>query len=228
MPRKQRRSQEAAFVPEELRQPKEVKPLNKEQAELIKCIHQNDLLLLKGKAGSGKTAVCCGMAGYYLNSNLVDKIIVSRPVIASEDLGYLKGEIDQKINPYIEVLYYEFSKYFNVKKAIAEGKLIALPVAFMRSWTFNNSFVIVSEAENLTHHQFKLILTRFGLNTKLILEGDSTQSDLPSYSRNDFDVVINQMSILAQDPVNRVAIFELQQSVRNPLIEKILKVLAEK
>jgi len=227
MARKQRREQEALATPEVVRFP-EVKPLNKEQSELIKCIHQNDLLLLKGKAGSGKTAVCCGMAGYYLNNNLVDKIIVSRPVVASEDLGYLKGEIDQKINPYIEVLYYEFNKYFNVKKAIAEGKLIALPVAFMRSWTFNNSFVIVSEAENLTHHQFKLILTRFGLNTKLILEGDSTQSDLPSYSRNDFDLVISQMASLAKDPTNRVAIFELQQSVRNPIIEKILKVLAEK
>lgn len=232
-----RKGRKAAVQPYEMRDSegteetpprhKSVSPLNAEQAELMKLINRNDIVFLRGKAGSGKSAVCIGMAAEYLNRNLIDRIIISRPVIASEDFGYLKGEIESKINPYVEVLFFELSKYINVKQAIAQNKLLVLPVAFMRSWTFNNAFVIVSEAENLTCHQFKLILTRLGKNSKMILEGDASQSDLDSKHNKDFDKVIKKMEEVARNPENRVAIFELQKSVRNPLIEVLLKAFEE-
>ena len=202
-----------------------VQPINKEQNILIKTIHNNDIILLGGKAGSGKTHISVGMAAEYLERGLVDRIILSRPVVGAEkEFGILPGSLDEKISPFLTPMLSELAYFLPIKKYIAEEKIIILPVSFMRGYTFKNSFVIIDECENLTYKQLKLILTRFGENSKMILNGDITQSDLDHRAEKDFEIVIDKMKEIAY-PEDRIAIFELIKSVRHPLIEQMLRVL---
>ncbi len=148
-------------------------------------------------------------------------------IIGAEDLGYLPGLISEKLNPYLAPLYTELSPFLNIKNAIAEEKLIILPVSYMRGITFKNAFVLVDEVQNLDYRQIKLILTRFGTESKLVMTGDTTQSDLAYKKVNDFSRVIDKLKVVADNPDNKVAIVELFKSVRHPLIEVLLSALEE-
>lgn len=200
--------------------------INDEQRELIKTIHRNDIIIITGCAGSGKTHISVGMAAEYLKRKLVDRIILSRPIVASENIGFLPGSSDEKHDPYLLPLYELLSQFIGLRQALNHKKIITIPVAFMRGHTFNNSFIIIDEAENLTEVQLKLILTRFGVGSKLILNGDITQSDLDDRHKNDFGKVIRKLRKIAGD-INKIAIVDLQYSVRNPLIEVIIEALNE-
>lgn len=217
-------SKDVVRVPEEEKY-SSVSWLNDEQRELIKIIYKYNLILLYGVAGSGKSHISAGIAAQYLRNSLIDRIIISRPVIASEEYGILPGDLDEKINPFLLPIFDLFGKFLNVKQAIAQHKILVLPVAFMRGWTFDKSIVIIDEAENLTEHQLKLILTRIGKDTKIILNGDVTQSDLDSKHKNDYAKVINKMNKISGEETG-IATFELTRSVRNPLIEIILSAFA--
>lgn len=223
--RKKRSPAQNLEIPIEPKPIKTVKPANAEQARLMQVIINNDIIFLKGIAGGGKTYVSAGLGAEYLMRGVVDKIIISRPIISAEkDFGILPGSLDEKIEPYLGPVVQELSYFINVKKFVAEEKIVVIPVAFMRGLTFKNSFVIIDEAENLTYNQIKLILTRIGDNTKIILNGDVTQSDLDYRHYKDFDSVIDKMSYLC-GPENRIAIFEMLNSVRDPRIKKILAAL---
>lgn len=202
-----------------------VQPKNDEQRNLIEVIEKNDIIIVTGVAGSGKTHIACGLAAEYLVKGHVDKVVLSRPQVAAEDAGFLPGTFEEKIAPFLMPLYNELGYFINIKKEINKGKISILPVAYCRGLTFLNSFVVVDEFENLNYSQLKMILTRFGEGSKLVLCGDITQSDLNRYESKDCIEVINKMTTLTYDPGNRVAIIYLEKSVRHPIVEKINKVL---
>ncbi len=204
---------------------KTISPLNQEQADCIKQIHRNNIILIIGKAGSGKTAISSGIGAEYLQRNLVDRLILSRPCIGSEDLGYLPGEMREKIDPYLQPLFTELGQFINVKTCIAQEKVSILPVSYMRGVTFKNSFVIIDEAQNMDYRQLKLVLTRYGENSKLVIMGDVTQSDLDNKQAVDFSRVIDKLRKVAAIPENKIAIVELTISVRHPIIKVILDAL---
>jgi phosphate starvation-inducible PhoH-like protein len=195
-----------------------------EQKEYIKAIVQNDIVICCGKSGSGKTCVAAGIAVDWLKRGLVDRVIISRPCVGTEDLGYLPGEFEEKIQPYLQPLFTELEQFINIKACIANGKIKVLPVSYMRGVTFKNSFVIVDEVQNLTESQLRMLLTRLGENSKLVLTGDTTQSDLEPKQQRDFQKVINKMLPIAT-PENKIAVVRLNTSVRHPLVELIESVL---
>jgi len=229
MPRKRR---PAAVQPKDVTRESEhetqhekFSPRTREQASLVKLIHNNDLIFVSGVAGSGKSAVSSAMAADYFLRGLVDKIIISRPIVSAEaNLGILPGEIENKTDPYLQPLFIQLSPFIDVRKAIAHGQIQVIPVGFMRGLTFINSFIVIDEAENLTMHQLKLVVTRFGENSKMILNGDTTQSDLCHYHQNDFADFIKRVEPLSLNPDNRIGIADLKQSVRHPLVQTILSV----
>lgn len=188
-------------------------------------MYDNDVVVVTGKAGSGKTHCCCGVAADYLKRNLVDQIIISRPIVAAEKIGFLKGDYLQKFDPYVAPILNEMDKFLNTKQYIEENKILILPVAFMRGWNFSNSFVLIDECQNLEYHLLKLIITRLCDTSKMVFMGDGTQSDLDRYASADFLRFVDRSRILSNNPENKVGIVELLQSVRHPLVEKFLEVL---
>lgn len=227
MPRRLKR-QHAEKQPEEVRRSvKSVVGKNKEQDTLIKVIRDNDIILLSGKAGSGKTYISAGMAAEYLLKGLCEKIVLSRPVVCAEEkFGTLPGDSDEKISPFLTPMLGELSNFIDIKRAVAEQQIVVLPIAFMRGHTLKNSFVMVDESENLTYVQLKMVLTRYGEGSKLILNGDTTQSDLDHRTAKDFEKVIEKIKKIAF-PENRIAVFRLTKSVRHPHIETILNALGD-
>lgn len=191
-----------------------------EQKDYIKAIIQNDIIICCGRAGSGKTCVAAGVGVEWLKRGLVDRLVISRPCIGTEDIGFLPGDFTEKIDPYLQPLFTELDQFINVKQAIAQGKIKILPASYMRGVTFKNSFIIVDEVQNLNYRQLKMLLTRFGENSKMVLTGDVFQSDLSYKENKDLQKVINNLLPIAI-PENRIAIINLNVSVRHPLIEKI-------
>ena len=228
MPRKTRRTSNTEPPQQQEIIIRTVKPKNEEQTNLIKVIHRNQLIFLTGLSGCGKSYVSAGLASEYLERNLIERVIISRPVVGSEyQFGTLPGEIADKLMPYLNPLIQELSYFINVKKYIAEEKIVILPVSFMRGYTFRDSFVLVDECSNLTYNQLKMILTRLGENTKMILNGDTEQSDLSNTNKRDFFRVIEKLKPVINNPDNKVAHVELKQSVRHPLIKTLLNHLEE-
>ncbi len=224
MPRPRRKPPPAEQPIEELKF-KTVHPLNKEQAKLIQIIHSNSYIFLPGVAGGGKTHISCGLGAEYLQRKLIDRLVISRPIVGSENgFGSLPGSYSEKLQPYVDPILFELSYFINVKKYIDLEKVVILPVNFMRGHTFRNSFIIIDECENLTYNQLKLILTRVGESSKIVLNGDTTQSDLDYRHYRDFEKVIDKMGKIAT-PENGIAIFHMTESVRNPMIKKILATL---
>lgn len=195
-----------------------------EQKQYMKAIVQNDIIVCSGRSGSGKTCVAAGMGVNFLKRGIFDKLILTRPQVASEDAGYLPGELEEKILPYLQPLYTELEQFINVKQAIAQNKIKILPIAYTRGVTFKNSYVICDEAQNLTLHQLRMILTRLGEGSKIILTGDTLQSDLDYKHNKDYHKFIQKLKPIAI-PENKIAIIELVESVRHPLIEKIEQIL---
>jgi phosphate starvation-inducible protein PhoH and related proteins len=161
-----------------------VTPKTEGQARYINAIRKNDLVFCIGPAGTGKTYLAVSLALSTMKSGYLKKIILARPAVeAGEKLGFLPGDIQAKVNPYLRPLYDALADMIEVgqvKKYIENDLIEILPLAFMRGRTLNDSFIILDEAQNCTVKQMKTFLTRFGIRTKVVVTGDITQVDLPS------------------------------------------------
>ena len=155
--------------------------LNEEQKKAKSLILENPVTMLKGMAGSGKTLVATQVALDMLFMKQVDKVIITRPTVAKEEIGFLPGDIREKMDPWLAPIYHNLFMLYNeikVRKEIESGNIEIVPFAFMRGRTFVNSFVIVDEAQNVTHSQMETVIGRLGQGSKMVICGDLAQIDL--------------------------------------------------
>ena len=211
--------------PEPLNLPrKSVNPKSLNQQTYLRAIKTHDLVFGIGPAGTGKTYLAMAMALAFLQNKAVNRIILTRPAVeAGEKLGFLPGDLIQKINPYLRPLYdalFDLSQYDQANRLIERGIIEIAPLAFMRGRTLNSAFIILDEAQNTTREQMKMILTRSGFDSKLVITADITQIDLPQPSKSG---VIHALKILA--PLQEIAFvrFNDKDVVRHPLVQKIIK-----
>jgi phosphate starvation-inducible PhoH-like protein len=194
------------------------------QKRYVKTILANDITLCHGPAGTGKTHIAVGMAVSALRQNLIERIVLCRPAVDSgTSIGYLPGTMEEKIGPYLVPLYDELAYYVEIKtiKAWQEhGVLEIVPLSLMRGRTFNNSFVILDEAQNATFSEIRMFLTRIGMNSKMILVGDLFQTDLPVHARGAFKDAIESLegiegvgicSLSAEDIVRHRLIAQIEE-----------------
>jgi phosphate starvation-inducible PhoH-like protein len=177
-----------------------------------------------GPAGTGKTYLAMAMALSFLQDKAVNRIILTRPAIeAGEKLGFLPGDIYQKINPYLRPLYdalFDLAQTDQANNLIEKGIIEIAPLAFMRGRTLNSAFIILDEAQNTTKEQMKMILTRTGFNSKVVITADITQIDLPEPKKSG---VLHAMDILSG--INEISFIQFNHKdvVRHSLVQKIIK-----
>lgn len=194
------------------------------QREYIKAMSSSDMIFGVGPAGTGKTYLAMAMAVNYFLSKKIARIILARPAVeAGEKLGFLPGDIADKINPYLRPLYdalYTMMDIDYVTKLIEKNIIEVAPLAFMRGRTLNDSFVILDEAQNTTEEQMKMFLTRLGFNSKAVITGDITQIDLPSDKKSG---LVTAIKVLADIPEIKIVNFSDKDVVRHPLVSKIVR-----
>lgn len=194
------------------------------QKEYIKAMSEKDMIFGIGPAGTGKTYLAMAMAVNQFLSKKVSRIILARPAVeAGEKLGFLPGDIADKINPYLRPLYdalYTMMDIDYVTKLIEKSIIEVAPLAFMRGRTLNDSFVILDEAQNTTEEQMKMFLTRLGFNSKAVITGDITQIDLPPDKRSGLVTAMNVLS-----SIDEIAFIKFSDKdvVRHPLVSKIVR-----
>ncbi len=163
---------------------RQVAPKSVNQRKYLDAIEQNDVVFGIGPAGTGKTYLAMAQAVTWLIAKRVTRIILARPAVeAGEKLGFLPGDLQEKVNPYLRPLYdalYDMMETERVERLLERGTIEIAPLAFMRGWTLNDSFVILDEAQNTTSEQMKMFLTRLGFGSKAVVTGDITQIDLPT------------------------------------------------
>ena len=204
---------------------KTIKPKSEGQTRLIEAIDAKNLVLALGPAGTGKTYLAIAKAVEALESGKIGRIVLSRPAVeAGESLGFLPGELEDKLAPYLRPLYDALSDRLSMKRVrslITEGAIEIAPVGFMRGRTLNNAFVVIDEAQNCTYGQLKMLLTRLGWNSTMVVTGDPQQSDLlPELSG--LGPVADKLATLPNVAVVRLAD---QDIVRHPLVAEMLGVL---
>ncbi|MCP2730509.1 PhoH family protein [Limnofasciculus baicalensis] len=193
------------------------------QRQYIKALQTHDLTFCIGPAGTGKTFLAVVIAAQALLANQYERLILTRPAVeAGEKLGFLPGDLQQKINPFLRPLYdalYEMIEPEKIANLMERGIIEVAPLAYMRGRTLNNAFVIVDEAQNTTPAQMKMVLTRLGFASRMVVTGDVTQTDLPP--NQDSGLVIARKILR---PIESIAFCELstQDVVRNPLVKKIV------
>ena len=193
------------------------------QQKLVKAFEENDLVFATGPAGSGKTFIAIALAVKALKNKEVRKIILSRPAVeAGEKLGFLPGEMKDKLDPYLQPLYDALQDMLptaKLKEYIENNVIQIAPLAFMRGRTLNDAIIILDEAQNTTTHQIKMFLTRLGMNAKMIVTGDITQIDLPPSIQSG---LIQAMRILnGVEGIGRVE-FSKKDIVRHKLVQRIV------
>ena len=197
--------------------------LNDEQKEAKSRILNNTVTILKGKAGSGKSLLAANVALDLLFRKEVEKIIITRPtVVAGQDIGFLPGDINEKLAPFTAPVYENMHRLYNkekIEKHIETGEIEIVPVSFMRGRNFTNCLVIVDEAQNLTDTQTELLLTRICEGSKLIFCGDNAQIDLKDRRQSGFDVMCRHMK-----GVTGFNITTLLKNHRHPIVEEIVKI----
>jgi phosphate starvation-inducible protein PhoH and related proteins len=203
---------------------KSVSPRSLNQQSYLQAIKTHDLVFGIGPAGTGKTYLAMAMALAFLQNKAVNRIILTRPAVeAGEKLGFLPGDLIQKINPYLRPLYdalFDLFQYEQANRLIERGVIEIAPLAFMRGRTLNSAFIILDEAQNTTREQMKMILTRAGFDSKLVITADITQIDLPQPRKSG---VLHAMKILASLPEIAFVHFNDRDVVRHPLVQKIIK-----
>ena len=202
---------------------KSIVPRGNNQRSYIKSINQNDINFGIGPAGTGKTYLAVASAVDALLKEKVDRIILMRPAVeAGEKLGFLPGDLSQKVDPYLRPLYdalYEMLGIERTEKYLEKGIVEIAPLAYMRGRTLNNSFIIVDESQNTTKEQMKMILTRMGFGSYLLINGDLTQIDLP---KNIESGLAHAVRVVNDTEDIGVVNFDSKDIVRHPLVRKII------
>jgi phosphate starvation-inducible PhoH-like protein len=223
------RSEEAQNIFKEKRKPKNPITfkiqLNEEQKSAKQLILENPVTLLKGMAGSGKTLVACQVALDMVFKKDVERIIITRPTVAKEEIGFLPGDLKEKMDPWLAPIYANLYMLYDkekVDKMIRDNVIEIVPFAFMRGRTFPNSFVIVDECQNITHGQTEMILGRLGKGGKMVFCGDITQTDLKTKK----DSGIGFFTRLEEN-IRGVKVFTLKTNHRHEIVEPILKLYSD-
>ena len=209
----------------EQRYVRKIRPQNPNQASLLEAMAKENMVVATGPAGTGKTYLAISAAVEALEAGRVDRIILSRPAIESgEHLGFLPGDLQEKMAPYLRPLYDALNDRMGVKRlkqCLADGIIEIAPIGFMRGRTLNNAFVVIDEAQNCTYVQLKMLLTRLGWHSTMVLTGDPDQSDLLG-GLSGLAEIARKLSV-----VQGVAVVEMtdEDIVRHPLVASMLSVL---
>jgi phosphate starvation-inducible PhoH-like protein len=199
-------------------------PKTVNQRRYLEAIERNDLVVGVGPAGTGKTYLAVAMAVSALLSKRVSRIILTRPAVeAGERLGFLPGTLQEKVDPYLRPLYdalFDMMESEKVDKLLERNTIEVAPIAFMRGRTLNDSFIILDEAQNSTTEQMKMVLTRTGFNSKMVVNGDITQIDLPPGKRSG---LIDAIEVLRGVEGISFVQFDERDVVRHNLVQRIVK-----
>lgn len=199
--------------------------LNAEQKEAKRIILENDITVIKGQAGSGKTLLSCLVALDMFNRREIEKIIICRPAVSREEIGFLPGGADDKLQPYIQPIhnnFYQISTKDKIDSMIKDNIIQMIPLAYMRGHTFKDSFIIVDETQNLIHTQTELVIGRLGLRSKMVLCGDTSQVDL----KNKKESGLSFLSSL-DGRVPGFKVVTLKENHRHPIVANILNIYKE-
>ena len=202
---------------------------SEKQSEYIKSLKENDIVMALGPAGTGKSFLAVSVAITLLMEKKVERVILSRPAVeAGEKLGFLPGDMKEKVDPYLRPLYdalYDLFGFEKIQKKIETGEIEIAPLAFMRGRTLKNCFAILDEAQNATDTQIKMFLTRIGENSKLVVNGDPSQIDLINKSQSG---LIRSKEILKHINEIKIINFDHTDVVRHPLVSKIIRAYQKK
>ena len=205
------------------RRGEEIRAKTFKQQKYINVLRKSDLTFCTGPAGTGKTFLAVVVAVQALLANQFEKLILTRPAVeAGEKLGFLPGDLQQKVNPYLRPLYDAINEFIDPEKVpnlMERGVIEVAPLAYMRGRTLNNAFVIVDEAQNTTPAQIKMVLTRLGFRSRMVITGDMTQTDLPINQQSGLAVALHVLK-----NVEGIAFCEFSQKdvVRHPLVQRIV------
>ena len=200
-----------------------LKPRSINQKEYIRTVAENTITFCQGVAGSGKTHIAVGMALEYLLDFKVKKVVITRPVVeAGEKLGFLPGTAEEKLHPYLLPLFDEINHFLpkeHYGKLVHSRQVEIVPLGLMRGRSFHNSFIVADECQNASYDQLKMLLTRIGMDSKMVLTGDTEQSDLEFRKQGGFGTIIDKL----QD-TNSIGFSSLEATdiVRNPIIADIV------
>ena len=203
---------------------KSIIPRSEKQKEYVRALRQSDIIISVGPAGTGKTFLAVAVGLTMLLEKKIERIILSRPAVeAGERLGFLPGDMKEKVDPYLRPLYdslYDLFDFEKIQRMIEIGDIEIAPLAFMRGRTLKNSFVILDEAQNATDTQIKMFLTRLGENSKIVVNGDPTQIDLLNKSMSG---LVRSKELLGH--LNEISVVDFNHAdvVRHPLVSKIVK-----
>ena len=203
---------------------KSIIPRSEKQKSYVRALRQSDIIISAGPAGTGKTFLAVAVGLTMLLEKKIERIILSRPAVeAGERLGFLPGDMKEKVDPYLRPLYdslYDLFNFEKIQRMIEIGDIEIAPLAFMRGRTLKNSFAILDEAQNATDTQIKMFLTRIGENSKIVVNGDPSQIDLPNKSLSG---LVRSKQLLGH--LNEIAVIDFDHSdvVRHPLVSKIVK-----
>ena len=203
---------------------KSIIPRSEKQKEYVRALRQSDIVISAGPAGTGKTFLAVAVGLTMLLEKKIERIILSRPAVeAGERLGFLPGDMKEKVDPYLRPLYdslYDLFDFEKIQRMIEIGDIEIAPLAFMRGRTLKNSFAILDEAQNATDTQIKMFLTRLGETSKIVVNGDPTQIDLPNKNMSGLN---RSKELLGH--LNEITIIDFDHSdvVRHPLVSKIVK-----
>ena len=208
---------------------KSVIPRSERQKKYVKALRESDIIISAGPAGTGKTFLAVAVALTMLLEKKIERIILSRPAVeAGERLGFLPGDMKEKVDPYLRPLYdslYDLLDYEKIQKRIEIGDIEIAPIAFMRGRTLKNSFAILDEAQNATDIQIKMFLTRIGENSKIVVNGDPSQIDLPNKNLSGLN---RSKKLLGHLKEISVVDFDHSDVVRHPLVSKIVKAYSDR
>ncbi len=203
---------------------KSVIPRSKKQSDYLKALQNENIIMSLGPAGTGKSFLAVSVAVTLLMEKKIEKVILSRPAVeAGERLGFLPGDMKEKVDPYLRPLYdalYDLFGYEKIQRKIETGAIEIAPLAFMRGRTLKNSFAILDEAQNATLTQIKMFLTRIGENSKLVVNGDPSQVDLINKNHSG---LVKSKKILKNIKEIKVIEFDHRDVVRHPLVSKIIQ-----
>jgi len=207
---------------------KSVIPRSERQKDYVRALKESDIIISAGPAGTGKTFLAVAVALTMLLDKKIERIILSRPAVeAGERLGFLPGDMREKVDPYLRPLYdslYDLLDFEKIQKKIEVGDIEIAPLAFMRGRTLKNSFAILDEAQNATDTQIKMFLTRIGENSKIVINGDPSQIDLPNKSQSGLN---RSKKLLGHLKEISVVDFDHKDVVRHPLVSKIVKAYSD-